>query len=95
MKTIWSPEAVDDFELIVDYLIHEWSENSAEKFSDRVYDKINLIKKKPEIFESSVYKDIRKAPITKHITLFYKIENHELRLLRFWNNAQNPENLTL
>lgn len=95
MKIIWSPEAIDDFESIIDYLIKEWSENSAEKFSNSVYDKINLIKKKPEIFESLVYKDVRKAPITKHVSLFYKILNNELVILRLWNNAQNPENLVL
>ena len=95
MKTIWSPEAIDDFEIIVDYLIQEWSKKSAEKFSDLVFEKIKLIKKQAEIFESSFHKDVRKAPITNHVTLFYIIRNTELVLLRFWNNAQNPENLSL
>ncbi len=95
MKTIWSPEAIDDFELIVDYLIQDWSERSAEKFSDLVFEKIKLIKKQSEIFESSFHKHVRKALITNHITLFYKIRDTELLLLRFWSNAQNPENLSL
>ena len=81
--------------LLVDYLIQEWSESSAEKFSDIVFEKINLIKKQPEIFEVSFHKDVRKAPITNHVTLFYQIQNTELVLLRFWNNAQNPENLSI
>ncbi len=41
-------------------------------------------------------KKVRKALITKHNTLYYRIKpsKTELELITFWDNRQNPNKLT-
>lgn len=95
MKITWSPEAVSDYETILEYLYFNWSEFVAQKFSKLVAEKIVMIQIHPLMFEQSLNTDLRKAKITKHISLFYQIKDSELILLRFWNNNQNPEKISL
>ena len=95
MKVTWSKKALSDYHSIIDYLILEWSENSAEKFIDQVYFKIQLLKNHPDAFEKTDFKNIHRIIITKQITLFFRISKSEVYLLRFWNNYQNPKKLTL
>lgn len=47
------------------------------------------------VFVSSGYQDVYKVPIVSQITLFYKIQDNTIYLLRFWNNRQNPKNFNL
>ena len=95
MKVIWSKKALEDYHSIIDYLILKWSERSAEKFIDKVYTKIHFIKTHPEAFEKTDFENSRSALITKHITLFFKISNSNIYLIRFWNTFQDPEKLSL
>jgi plasmid stabilization system protein ParE len=95
MKVTWSKKALSDYHSIIDYLILEWSENSAEKFIDQVYSKIQLIKSHPDAFEKTDFSKAKKIVITKQITLFFRVSKSEISLLRFWNNHQNPKKFTL
>ncbi|OOG74835.1 hypothetical protein B0E43_10645 [Algoriphagus sp. A40] len=95
MKVIWSKKAISDYHSIIDYLIMNWSESSAEKFIDQVLVKIHLIKTHPEAFEKTNFKKVSKMVITKQITLFFRVSKSRVYLFRFWNNYQNPEKLSL
>lgn len=95
MKIIWSKKAIIDYHNIIDFLLLEWSENSAEKFKDLVYFKTQLIRTHPDAFEKTDFENIHKVIITKQVTLYFRITHSEIELLRFWNNAQNLEYLSL
>ncbi|MEF9987433.1 MAG: hypothetical protein RR735_09985, partial [Bacteroidales bacterium] len=57
---------------------------------------IQLLMKQNLIFKPSNYKDVFQVPVTKQITLYYKVlKDNEIELLRFWNTYQNPEKLKL
>ena len=50
----------------------------------------------PEMFIASrKKKNVRKALITKHNTLYYRIKprNKELELITFWDNRQDPKKI--
>ena len=50
----------------------------------------------PEMFQASrKKKNVRKAFITKHNTLYYRIKsrNKEIELITIWDNRQNPQKL--
>ncbi|MCS6974162.1 MAG: hypothetical protein N2044_02455 [Cyclobacteriaceae bacterium] len=56
---------------------------------------IELIKNHPELYLLTDYQEVRKAVIRKQITLFFKAQEKEIHLIRFWNNYQDPEKLKM
>ncbi|NOS90534.1 MAG: type II toxin-antitoxin system RelE/ParE family toxin [Cyclobacteriaceae bacterium] len=95
MKIIWSEDALLDYHQNIDYLLRDWSESVALQFVEEVEGVIELIQINPELYPLTDYRDIRKALIQKQITLFYKIADDNVFLIRFWNNYQDPSRLKL
>jgi len=95
MNAIWAPQAKQDFWNNIDYLKTEWSEKAAQNFIDKVNTTIELLKNDNVLFIKTNYKSVYKIVITKHISLYYRIENTNLELLRFWNTFQDTEKFKL
>ncbi|HJR99327.1 MAG TPA: type II toxin-antitoxin system RelE/ParE family toxin [Flavobacterium sp.] len=95
MDVIWSPQAKKDFWNNIDYLEAEWSEKTAFNFIQKVDSTILLLKNDYISFVKTNYKNVYKIVITKYISLYYRLENNNLELLRFWNNFQNLEKFKL
>lgn len=49
-EIIWSPAAEKDFESILEYLQHKWSNRISRRFINKVDDNIELILEDPKIF---------------------------------------------
>ncbi|MFD1601522.1 type II toxin-antitoxin system RelE/ParE family toxin [Flavobacterium artemisiae] len=64
-------------------------------FIQKVNNTITLLQNDNVLFVKTNYKNVYKIVITKHISLFYRIENNNIELVRFWNNFQNLENFNL
>ncbi|WP_426483812.1 type II toxin-antitoxin system RelE/ParE family toxin [Flavobacterium sp. 2] len=79
----------------IDYLEAEWSERVALNFIEKVNSTITLLKNDNVLFVKTNYKSVYKIFITKHISLYYRIENTNLELLRFWNTFQDTEKIKL
>lgn len=97
MKITWSPKAVEDFDKILAYIKQKWGRNETEAFLNKTIRVLNIIEQHPRIFiESSKKKNVRKAIISKQISLFYlvKARKREIILLTFWDNRQNPARST-
>ncbi len=76
----------------MNYLESEWSERIAEKFIIDCYAKLDLLANTPKIGSASnLYVDVRRILITKHIALYYKVEQNEVTLLSFFDLRQSPE----
>ncbi|MRX68018.1 ParE toxin of type II toxin-antitoxin system, parDE [Flavobacterium resistens] len=95
MNVIWAPQAKQDFWNNIDYLEAEWSEKIALSFIEKVNTTIELLKNDNVLFLKTNYKNVYKIVITKHISLYYRIENTNLELLRFWNTFQDTEKFKL
>lgn len=95
MQIIWSDEAITDYHQNIDYLEKEWSPQVAIDFIEDVEAVIELIKSHPELYPLTDYLGIRRAVIRKQVTLFFKVRDKQVHLIRFWNNYQNPERLKL
>lgn len=70
MEIIWSDDAKLDYDVNIEYLLREWTEESAVNFIDEVDAVLELLKINPKLYPKSDYKSIRKAVIRKQITLF-------------------------
>lgn len=96
VQIIWTKIAKNDYWRNIEYLESEWTLQDVYNFMDKTDNLLELLMKQNLIFKSSNYKDVFQVPITKHITLFYKVtDNNNLELLRFWNTYQNPKKLKL
>lgn len=95
MNVIWSPQAKKDYWQNIDYLEAEWSFQVVVNFIEKVDETILLLTQNNVEFISTNYKNVNKVVITKHITLYYKINSNQLGLLRFWNTYQDLENFKL
>ena len=95
MNVIWAPQAKQDFWNYIDYLEAEWSEKVAQNFIEKVNTTIALLKNDNVLFLKTNYKNVYKIVITKHISLYYRIENTNLELLRFWNTFQDTKKFKL
>ena len=95
MKISWSKIAKIDYWNNIEYLEREWTLNEVYNFMDKVDELIDLLAKSNVSFKSTSYKNIYQVPVLKQITLYYKYENDQIELLRFWNNYQDIGKFTL
>ena len=95
MQIVWSDDAVADYHQNIDFLLEKWSVQVAVEFMEDVETIIELVESQPEIYPLTDYQGIRKAVVRKQITLFFRVKDEAIHLIRFWNNHQNPERLKL
>ncbi len=93
---IWSPQASEDYEENIDFLLERWTENEALQFIELTDSVLKIIEKAPATFRLTGYKDIHAVVLVAQITLYYQpLNNGDVALIRFWNNPQHPSKLKL
>jgi plasmid stabilization system protein ParE len=96
MMTIhWSEPAQNDYWKNIQYLENEWTIKEVHNFMDKTDELIDLLEKGNVTFKPTDYKNTFQVPIVKQITLFYRLENNKIELLRFWNNYQDLAKFSL
>ncbi|MGF7082356.1 type II toxin-antitoxin system RelE/ParE family toxin [Mucilaginibacter sp. UYCu711] len=79
VKTIvWNRRASNSFNTVINYLQQEWGDNVTRNFVIRTYEIIELLAINPEMGTVELpEKQIRAFVITKHNTLFYRVEEKD------------------
>jgi plasmid stabilization system protein ParE len=91
-KIIWTKRADGSFSKILDYLIQEWGQKVTEAFIQRTYNFLDILTELPEMGAiQNAGRNIRGFTLTKHITVFYRIENQNILLLNFFDNRQRRD----
>jgi plasmid stabilization system protein ParE len=91
---IWSPEADNDFSYILSYLNEKWEDKVTLNFINQLDDIISQIKNNPfqfPLFSGS--HNIHRCVMSKQNSIFYRIENNSIFILRIFDTRQNPDNL--
>jgi plasmid stabilization system protein ParE len=97
MEILWTPTARRTYLKVLDHLEKAWTEKEIQNFINEVDHLLEQIKQNPDMFEESRKKrNVRKGFVTKHNTLYYRVKprRKELQLLLFWDNRQDPGNLS-
>jgi len=92
-KIVWTKEAYDTFDEIIEYLKNKWSEKVVSEFVTKTNRKLLLLSQYPQMYPViSKTGKRRKAVIHKRILVFYKSNQRrkEVELMFFWNTYQNP-----
>ena len=88
---VWNRRASNSFNSIIKYLQSEWGHRVTQSFVTRTYQIIEYLAKHPEMGTiENAEKQIRGFVVTKHNTLFYRVDNKRLILLNFFDNRQHP-----
>ena len=95
MEVVWTQESEQDYYTQIDILLERWGQPTAEKFADQAFETIEHIVAYPQMYARTDNPEIRKAVVNQHISLYYRLEEQRITLLRFWPNRQNPGALDL
>jgi plasmid stabilization system protein ParE len=92
-KITWSPEALESFDAIVEYINNRFTEKEVKQFVGLVNRRLLLLQKVPQTFRTTARTSMRrKTVIHKRTILFYKIREKikVVELLSFFDTRQNP-----
>lgn len=92
MNIVWTENALRSYFVILEYLQNEWGNQVIQDFVFKTESVLSQIRLYPKMYESSEsYKNVRKAFITKHNLMVYKIKprKKEIELLIFWDTRQD------
>ena len=83
-KIIWTVEAENDFKRAVEYIIENWSEQSAAKFRNNVFKKLDYLILMPSSIRTADNTSIRMYNLDKHNVLFFTIKDDLIILLSIY-----------
>ncbi len=89
----WSHQARISYLSILEYLEINWSFKEVEDFSQRLEEVIAFTSVNPKIYPKSELSNIRRAVVTKQVSLFYEVNDEFVDVLFLWDNRQDPSNL--
>ena len=95
MEVVWTQEAERDYYTQIDWLLERWGQSTAEKFVDEAFETIEHAATNPFMYARTDIAEVRKAVVNQHVSLYYRLEERQIILLRFWPNRQDPKKLNL
>lgn len=68
----------------------------SQKIKKETQRKLSLLKKNSLMGEEvEDFNEVRRILVLENFSLFYTIEVNEIKILSFWDNRRNPENLEI
>lgn len=92
----WSLQARNDLKSIFEYISVSWSEKAVREFAKKLHKRISLIRTYPSLFPKSLQKEnVRRAVLTKQITIFYSDLNETINIISVFDVRQDPKKLKI
>lgn len=93
-KIIWSEEADQNVDAVLDYLENNWSEKEVSNFIIKLQECISLISKQPKLFpKSELIEGARRSVLTKQITVYYRLYSQQIEIIYVFDTRQDPNKL--
>ena len=90
-KILWTDFALKELEKTIEYLEENWTEKELRNLAVKLEEILNLISRNPDLFQVSDFKkEIRRAVVLNHNTLYYRVLNNDVEIISFFSNRQNP-----
>ena len=91
-KILWTDFALKELKNPIEYLEENWTEKELQILTLNIEETLKLISQNPELFQvSEIKKDIRRAIILSHNTMYYRVKNNQIEIISFFSNRQNPK----
>lgn len=93
-KIFWTEEAIRNLEEIINYLLSKWTQKEVDNFKLKLSRQIDLIGKNPKLFPISTFQPrLRKAVLSKQISIFYEIKDNVIYLAYIFVNYRTRDRL--
>lgn len=93
-RVVWSDEALKSLKGIIEYLENNWTKKEITKFVNLLEKRISVIVSNPFSFPVVIHpKKIRKAVVSKQISIFYLPDNSQITILSLFDNRRNPDRI--
>ena len=91
-KILWTDHALDELQKTIDFLEENWTEKELRNLAIKLEETITLISHNPDLFQvSESHKELRRAVVLKHNTLYYRINLQQIEIVSFFSNRQSPK----
>jgi plasmid stabilization system protein ParE len=90
LAVVLTPRAKETFIAVILQIKDKWGDHSADKFVERAYQVLDTVAQQPYLFKAYQEENVRKAFITKHTSLVYRVAVDHIEVLFFWDNRQEP-----
>ena len=89
-KIIWSPLAERQYLNIKDYLLEEFSQRELVNFNILLQKFEVVVKKYPDAYpETSFKKNLRRAILSKVVSVFYRVNGTVIHIVAVYDNRQD------
>lgn len=79
-KLVWSDEALNNLQDIINYLEVRWTKREIEKFARLLDKQLSLICENPKLFSKvKSPPNLRKSILSKQTTIYFSLKNHRRR----------------
>jgi plasmid stabilization system protein ParE len=90
-KIIWNKAASRTFDGITDYMVDNFSLQSAQNFATSVYEKIDYIVKHPFVGRQvKGTKSLKMLNLGKHHQIYFRVHGNTLYISDFFDTRQDP-----
>jgi len=87
----FTPEAEETFDAVVSQLKADWGDKFVQKFENKVSNSLKRIAVSPYLYPIIVINNsLRKCVLHKNCSMLYKVYEHEVLIVCFWDNRQEP-----
>ena len=97
-RVAWTDHALDELNQTFQYLELNFSEKEIDYLAKTIESVLRNTSQHPKLYpESTQRAEVRRAVVTKHNTLYYRINKRHSRIeiLSFFMNRESPDNLSI
>src|SRR5690348_10416418 len=97
-RVAWTDHALDELSQTFKYLELNFSEKEIKRLAKKIESALRYISQNPKLYpETAQRPGVCRAVVTKHNTLYYRINNRDSRIeiLSFFLNRESPDNLSI
>ena len=90
-KILWTDFALKELKNTIEYLEENWTERELRNLAIKLEETLTLLSVNPNLFQvSDVNKEVRRAVVLTHNTLYYRILGDHIEIISFFSHRQNP-----
>ena len=94
LEIVWSDEANEGLDEIIEHLEKKWTDKELHNFFTRLEECLAKIKEAPQRPKNSLRKpNTKEFQHSPQTTIFYTFTDKEINILRVWANLKSPEEL--
>jgi plasmid stabilization system protein ParE len=97
-RIVWTDHALEGLNQTFEYLRLNFSDREISRLARKIESVLGTISKFPRLYPASAKaKGVRRAVVTKHNTIYYRInaKRREIEIVSFFMNRRDPEGLTV